>query len=97
MIAGIEVKEILGTIEIIETTGTTEITEIMVQTGGTGEATGKKVAEDEVIGVENQIQEEIGGLEVVPVAEEVSKVTGINQEPEVSKAARTNNRLVLNT
>lgn len=82
---------------IIETTGTTEIIEIMVQVGGTEGAIGTKVVEEEVTEAENQIQEEIGGLEVVRGAEEVNKVTAINQEVEVNKAVRINNRLVLYT
>lgn len=92
LIVGIEVI-----LAIIETTGKTEIIEIMVQVGGTEGAIGKKVVEEEVTEAENQIQEEIGGLEVVRGAEEVNKVTAINQEVEVNKAARINNRLVLYT
>lgn len=92
LIVGIEVI-----LAIIETTGKTEIIEIMVQVGGTEGAIGKKVVEEEVTEAENRIQEEIGGLEVVRGAEEVNKVTAINQEVGVNKAARINNRLVLYT
>ena len=51
LIVGIEVI-----LAIIETTGKTEIIEIMVQVGGTEGAIGKKVVEEEVTEAENQIQ-----------------------------------------